>query len=166
MVLLQAHYRSPVQVDTDTIEAAEKALDRLDALARRRAGVALADRRARRRPCSTAFRAAHGRRPRHAAAPWRWCSTTVTGPTPRSTPATWPAPPRCVAAVLAMAEAVGLELRRRRPRCPPTSRPRSRPLDAARAAKDYATADALRAELQAAGWVVETTKQGTTVRRA
>ena len=39
-------------------------------------------------------------------------------------------------------------------------------LDAARATKDFAKADALRAELQAAGWLVETTKQGTTLRRA
>ena len=38
-------------------------------------------------------------------------------------------------------------------------------LDAARAAKDFATADRLRAELQGAGWQVETTKAGTTVRR-
>ena len=38
-------------------------------------------------------------------------------------------------------------------------------LDAARAAKDFATADAIRAELQAAGWTVETTRDGTTVRR-
>jgi cysteinyl-tRNA synthetase len=38
-------------------------------------------------------------------------------------------------------------------------------LDAARAAKDFATADALRAELQADGWTVETTKTGTTLRR-
>jgi len=38
-------------------------------------------------------------------------------------------------------------------------------LDAARAAKDFAAADALRAELQAAGWTVETTKAGTTLRR-
>jgi len=38
-------------------------------------------------------------------------------------------------------------------------------LDAARAAKDFATADALRAELQADGWTVETTKAGTTLRR-
>ena len=38
-------------------------------------------------------------------------------------------------------------------------------LDAARAAKDFATADAIRAALQAAGWTVETGKHGTTVRR-
>jgi cysteinyl-tRNA synthetase len=38
-------------------------------------------------------------------------------------------------------------------------------LDAARAAKDFARADALRGEIQAAGYVVETTKDGTRVRR-
>ncbi|MGA1035749.1 MAG: DALR domain-containing protein, partial [Ilumatobacteraceae bacterium] len=38
-------------------------------------------------------------------------------------------------------------------------------LDEARAAKDFVTADAIRAELQAAGWTVETTRDGTTVRR-
>jgi len=38
-------------------------------------------------------------------------------------------------------------------------------LDAARVAKDFATADALRAELQADGWIVETTKTGTAIRR-
>jgi cysteinyl-tRNA synthetase len=38
-------------------------------------------------------------------------------------------------------------------------------IDAARAAKDFTTADSLRAGLQADGWVVETTKSGTSVRR-
>jgi cysteinyl-tRNA synthetase len=38
-------------------------------------------------------------------------------------------------------------------------------LDVARAAKDFASADALRADLTAAGWIVETNKAGTTVRR-
>jgi len=39
-------------------------------------------------------------------------------------------------------------------------------LDAARAARDFARADEIRAELQAAGWLVETGRDGTTVRRA
>ena len=42
---------------------------------------------------------------------------------------------------------------------------RAAALDAARAAKDFATADALRAGLQSDGWIVETNKAGTTVRR-
>jgi cysteinyl-tRNA synthetase len=38
-------------------------------------------------------------------------------------------------------------------------------IDAARAAKDFATADAIRNELQDLGYVVETSKEGTRVRR-
>ncbi|MGB1085002.1 MAG: hypothetical protein ACPG1B_10420, partial [Ilumatobacteraceae bacterium] len=38
-------------------------------------------------------------------------------------------------------------------------------LDAARSAKDYDAADSIRRELQDAGWQVETTRNGTTVRR-
>jgi cysteinyl-tRNA synthetase len=38
-------------------------------------------------------------------------------------------------------------------------------LDAARAAKDFATADAIRDELQSLGYVVETSKEGTRIRR-
>ena len=48
---------------------------------------------------------------------------------------------------------------------PPEAAAKAAYLDAARAAKDFATADALRAELQAEGWTVETTKTGTTLRR-
>jgi cysteinyl-tRNA synthetase len=43
---------------------------------------------------------------------------------------------------------------------------RVRALDAARAERDFALADELRAALQSDGWVVETRKDGTTVRRA
>jgi len=42
---------------------------------------------------------------------------------------------------------------------------RARHLDAARALRDFATADAIRAALQNEGWIVETTKDGTTVRK-
>ena len=38
-------------------------------------------------------------------------------------------------------------------------------LDLARASKDFATADSIRAALQTDGWLVETGKSGTTVRR-
>jgi cysteinyl-tRNA synthetase len=42
---------------------------------------------------------------------------------------------------------------------------KGRALDEARAAKDFATADAIRNELQAAGYLVETFKEGTRIRR-
>jgi cysteinyl-tRNA synthetase len=59
---------------------------------------------------------------------------------------------------------VGLELRGAA-EVPVDARARAAELDAARAARDFARADAIRAELQAAGWLVETTKAGTTLRR-
>jgi cysteinyl-tRNA synthetase len=40
-----------------------------------------------------------------------------------------------------------------------------RQIDAARAGKDFATADRLRKELQEAGYDVQTTRDGTTARR-
>jgi cysteinyl-tRNA synthetase len=43
---------------------------------------------------------------------------------------------------------------------------RARHRDDARAAKDWSTADAIRDEIEAAGWVVEDTADGTQVRPA
>jgi cysteinyl-tRNA synthetase len=68
-------------------------------------------------------------------------------------------------AVREVCSAVGLVLRDR-DEVPAEVLARAAELDAARAAKDFATADAVRAELQAQGWSVETTKDGTKVRRA
>ena len=42
---------------------------------------------------------------------------------------------------------------------------KGRALDEARAAKDFATADAIRIELQNLGYLVETFKEGTRIRR-
>ena len=42
---------------------------------------------------------------------------------------------------------------------------RAKELDAARSARDFATADAIRDELQALGYLVETTKDGTRLRK-
>ena len=63
-----------------------------------------------------------------------------------------------------MTSAVGLELRGTA-EVPGEVLERVAAIDAARAAKDYPTADAIRAELQAEGWIVETTAGGTSVRR-
>jgi cysteinyl-tRNA synthetase len=68
-------------------------------------------------------------------------------------------------AVLQMCSTLGLELRAAAEVDAATLQ-RASDLDAARAAKDFATADAIRNELQAAGFVVESTKDGTRVRRA
>jgi cysteinyl-tRNA synthetase len=68
------------------------------------------------------------------------------------------------AAVQQMCLAVGLVLNAGGD-VPAEAAAKAQALDAARAAKDFATADALRAELQADGWTVETTKSGTALRR-
>ena len=68
------------------------------------------------------------------------------------------------AAVRAICDAVGLTLKVA-DEVPADAAAKAAALDAARAAKDFAAADALRAELQADGWTVETTKAGTTLRR-
>ncbi len=69
------------------------------------------------------------------------------------------------AAVDAICTAFGLELKAADD-VPAEVAEKAAALDAARAAKDFATADALRAELQADGWLVETTKDGTRLRKA
>ena len=75
-----------------------------------------------------------------------------------------PTAPQLVAAVHEMCTAFGLVLNAGGD-VPADVVAKASALDAARAAKDFAAADAIRAELQADGWTVETTKGGTTVRR-
>jgi cysteinyl-tRNA synthetase len=70
-----------------------------------------------------------------------------------------------VAAIWSMGAAVGL-VPRDEDEVPEEVAERVRALDAARADRDFAVADELRSSLQSDGWVVETTKDGTTVRRA
>jgi cysteinyl-tRNA synthetase len=68
------------------------------------------------------------------------------------------------AAVREMCTAVGLELEVAK-EVDAGAQAKAVALDAARAAKDFASADKLRAELQMLGYLVETTKAGTTLRR-
>lgn len=60
--------------------------------------------------------------------------------------------------------ALGLPLHDQAAAVPPEALAKARERDQARAARDWARADALRAELQAEGWVVEDTPQGTMIR--
>ncbi len=69
-----------------------------------------------------------------------------------------------VAAVFEICSAVGLELSGGGGDVPVDIAAKAAALDQARADKDYSAADAIRAELQADGWTVETTKDGTAVR--
>jgi cysteinyl-tRNA synthetase len=160
MVLMQSHYRSPVKITGDNIDAAVNALAGLDAFAARAAAVVTAV------PDGDvlgAFRAAMDDdldTPK---------ATALLFDTVRRANAALDAGDAgagpLVAAIHEMLGAFGLELGGSGDVVPAEVLAVAAALDSARAAKDYARADALRAELQGDGWTVETTKDGTALRR-
>ena len=165
MLLLQTHYRSPVKVGRDNIDASVKALAGLDAFAARSASLvtstkADADVIAR-------FRTTMDNDLDTANAmalvfdTVRRANAAIDTGLPEAGPLAVAVREMCSALGLTLgsvAKVDDAELA--------VANAKAAALDAARAAKDFAVADALRAELQAAGWLVETTKQGTTLRRA
>jgi len=160
MLLLQSHYRSPVRVGQDNIDASVNALAGLDSFAARTAGVPGAE------PDATviaSFVVAMDNDLDTAGA-----MATVFDAV-RAANAALDAGDAARAgalraAVMSMTAALGLELSAGGD-VDAAVLERAAELDAARAAKDFAAADAIRNELQAAGYVVETSKEGTRVRR-
>jgi cysteinyl-tRNA synthetase len=159
MVLLQSHYRSPVKITQDNIDAAVKALAGLDAFAARTAGVASAV------PDEVvlgAFRAAMDDdldTPRATALLFdtvRHANAALDTADDRA--------PALVAAAREVAATFGLEIGASE-EVPAEVAAKAQALDQARAERDFTAADAIRAELQSEGWSVETTKDGTVVRR-
>ena len=158
MLLLQTHYRSPVKVGQDNIDASVQALAGLDSFAARSAGQTVAvdaDTLARfvqimDNDLDTPNAMAH------IFDTVRRANTAID--------AGGPAAGALTAAVHEMCGALGLRLGSMG-EVADDAQALANALDAARAAKDFAKADALRAELQSLGYVVETTKAGTTLRR-
>jgi cysteinyl-tRNA synthetase len=155
LLVLQAHYRSPLEVTPDTIDRAVATLRRLDEFARTHGGVegeadpALLEQ----------FRAAMDDdldTPKAMALVFSWV-----------TEANRSGDVGTIVAVREATRAVGLELGSEDDDAldDATAALVAR-RDEARAAKDWAAADAARDELVAAGWVVEDTPGGTRVRRA
>jgi cysteinyl-tRNA synthetase len=159
MLLLQSHYRGPVAVGQENIDASVKALAGLDAFAARTSSVATAEADA---DVLARFRE---RMDDDLDTPG---ATAIMFDTVRRANAALDAggaeAGSLVAAVHEMCTAFGLVLNTGGD-VPAEAATKAAALDAARAAKDFATADALRGELQADGWTVETTKAGTTLRR-
>jgi cysteinyl-tRNA synthetase len=165
LLVLQSHYRSPIDVTDDSLRNAEAALDRLDAFARRVAGV---DGLAGADPDPEAlerFRAAMDDDMQTPAATRllfdlvrRANAALDAGDVAAAGPA--------AAAAFEIAGALGLELRAELDAVPDDLRGWARERDAARAAKDWARADELRDRITAAGYVIEDTPSGTVVRRA
>ena len=159
MLLLQSHYRGPVSVGQDNIDASVNALAGLDSFASRTSGLAAAD-----ADLEVLIRFRE-RMDDDLDTPG---ATAVLFDTVRRANAALDAAdltaPLLVAAVHQICTAFGLVLNAGGD-VPPEAAAKGAALDAARVAKDFATADAIRSELQAAGWTVETTKAGTTLRR-
>ena len=160
MLLLQTHYRSPVRVGQENIDSCVAALQGLDSFAARTS--AFAD--------GTADEAVLG-------------SFRTAMDDDLDTPATMAlvfdtvrrantaldagdtaAVATLRAAVVEITSALGLDLSAGDD-IDAAVLERAAALDAARTAKDFATADAIRNELQSQGYVVETSKEGTRVRR-
>jgi cysteinyl-tRNA synthetase len=162
LLLLQSHYRSPVLVGADNLEAAQNALAGLDAFAFRSASVGDTDRDMADAGVLDAFREAMDDdldTPTATALLFdtvRRANAALDQGDPSARP--------LVAAVREIATAVGLELGRGG-EVPREVAAQAAAIDAARGERDYQTADAIRAQLHADGWIVETTAAGTSVRR-
>jgi cysteinyl-tRNA synthetase len=161
MALLQAHYRSPVRVDSDTIGASERAVDRLDGLIRRASDVPVAA------PDARVLDAFRTRMDDDLDTPGAMAVLfeTVTRANAAIDAGDVMAAAPLIAAVRSIGDAVGLVIGAAADEVPADVLARAEALDAARAAKDFSAADTIRSQLQVEGWVVETTKQGTSVRR-
>jgi cysteinyl-tRNA synthetase len=156
--VLQSHYRSPLTVTEATMAAAAAAVEGLDAFARE-------------------FAAARGATPdpgaldrfREAMDDDLDTPAAVAGAFKLMREARAETGDRAralAAAVFTIFEdALGLPLRSEVAALPPDALAKARARDQARAARDWATADSLRVELQAEGWIVEDGPNGTTIRR-
>ena len=163
LLLLQAHYRSPVLVDATSIGAAERSLGTLDRLARRAVEAGLD-------PAAPLDRAALTRwveameddldtvRALSFVFDWVRAANAALdgGDTEEAT--------RLVRLVTEATGAVGIELRAGGDEADAEALALATARDEARAARDWATADRLRDELVARGWKVEDTPEGTRLR--
>jgi cysteinyl-tRNA synthetase len=156
--VLQSHYRSPLEISESSLQANAAGVERLDAFAREFAGArggrsdeeALERFRARMdddldTPGAVAVgfdlvREARAAQGEEAAA-------------------------KAAAVFEIFEQALGLPLRDQVDEAPPDALAKAAERDRARAERDWARADELRAELQADGWIVEDGPNGTTIRR-
>ncbi|MCU1484637.1 MAG: cysteinyl-tRNA synthetase [Actinomycetia bacterium] len=161
LLVLQAHYRSPLEVTPETTERAVTSLNRLDTFARNTADLDGEPDAA----MVAEFRAAMDDDLQSPAAMSVVFKAVTEGNTALA------AGDRDRAAVLAatvrdLSRAVGLELEDAADEVDAGAEAIVARRDQARAAKDWAAADAARDELVALGWVVEDTAEGTKIRRA
>jgi len=161
LVVLQSHYRAPVEVTATTLDVAGKTLSGLDAFARRAADLPSASADA---PALERFRAAMDDdldTPRAVAEMWSLMKAANTA----LDAGDFAAAASSAAAVREMADAVGLKLAAVADEIPADVAALVTARDEARAALDFSGADTLRDRLEFLGWAVEDTPRGTRIRR-
>ncbi|HWC37495.1 MAG TPA: cysteine--tRNA ligase, partial [Acidimicrobiales bacterium] len=165
LLVLRSHYRTPIEVTPDTIADAQAGLERLDALARRfELGGPSSVSAERDQDAIARFTGAMDNdldTPTAVAVIFELLRRANTaadaGDSERAR--------RLAATVAELAGALGLELGKVGDEVDDESAALVERRDAARRARDFATADALRDELTARGWVVEDGPEGTSIRR-
>jgi len=163
MLLLQTHYRSPVKVGQDNIDAAVNSLAGLDGFANRMANASLPTAEADATVIAQ-FRT-HMDNDIDTSSAMALIFDAVRRANIAAESGDHATTAALASAVTEMTHALGLKLSAGDD-IDAAIVERANELDAARKAKDFAQADAIRDELQAAGYVVETTKDGTRVRRS
>ncbi|MDP9071561.1 MAG: cysteine--tRNA ligase [Actinomycetota bacterium] len=160
LLVLQSHYRSPMELDPEGVERAESSLRGIDELARRVAAIPAT-------PDSAAldrFRAHMDDdlgTPAATAAMFELVTRANAALDRREADAGASA----AAAALEMARTMGIEPRTGEQPLDEESARLVAERDAARRARDYARADAIRDELSARGWTVKDSAEGTRVHR-
>jgi len=162
LLVLQSHYRSPMEVTPDTVAQAEHALAGLDAFARRLGEL----------PAGTADEIVLERFHNHmdddldTPAAMALLFDSVRRANAALDAGDTAAAAALAAAVTELAGAVGLELLTAETDVDPETADLVRRRDEARRDRDFVAADRIRDELTARGWVVEDTPGGTKVRPA
>jgi cysteinyl-tRNA synthetase len=165
LLVLRSHYRSPVEVSEASATDASRALERLDAFARRMAPL-LADGTVTADPAVLDAFAQRMDDDLDTPAVMDLVFTTVRSANGLADAGDEGAAAPLGAAVMEMCAAVGLMLDAgdTNEEVPAELLELARQRDAARAARDFAAADDLRDRIQTAGWVVEDTADGTVLR--
>jgi cysteinyl-tRNA synthetase len=161
LLVLQAHYRSPIDVTADTIERAERTLAGLDAFARRTADLPAVE------PDPEVLARFRERMDDDLDTPNAMAELfdAVTRANAALDAGDVSGAATLAAAAHQIAAAVGLVLDASRDEIDEATADLVHQRDEARAAKDYATADRIRDELTAMGWIMEDGPNGTEVRR-
>jgi cysteinyl-tRNA synthetase len=157
--VLQSHYRSPMTVTDATLAAAVATVNGLDAFAREFASARGTP------PDEPALERFRERMDDDLNTPAAVAGAFDLIRDARAAGDAALARPLAAAVFAIFEDALGLPLRSEVGPLPPEALATARARDAARAARDWTRADALRAELQAAGWIVEDGPEGTTIRR-